>query len=60
MILEMSQMTAFLRLQGVGASCPNLYAYCANNPVIYYDPSEYGLCPNGKTYPAKKKNLFRI
>lgn len=27
----------------------NLYAYCANNPVTYYDPSGYiGLCPNGK------------
>ena len=24
----------------------NLYAYCANNPVMYYDPSGYmGLCP---------------
>ena len=30
----------------------NLYAYCANNPVMYYDPSGYGLSPNGKTYPA--------
>ena len=28
----------------------NLYAYCANNPVMYYDPSGYiGLCPKGKT-----------
>lgn len=35
----------------------NLYAYCANNRVIYYDPSGYGLCPNGKTYPAKKEEL---
>ena len=23
----------------------NLYAYCANNPVMYYDPSGHGLCP---------------
>ncbi|MCX4307824.1 MAG: RHS repeat-associated core domain-containing protein [Acetatifactor sp.] len=35
----------------------NLYAYCANNPVIYYDPSGHGLWPNGKTYPAKKEEL---
>lgn len=27
----------------------NLYAYCANNPVIYYDPSGHVLCLNGKT-----------
>lgn len=27
----------------------NLYAYCANNPVIYFDPSGHiGLCPIGK------------
>ena len=27
----------------------NLYAYCANNLVMYYDPSGYmGLCPKGK------------
>ncbi len=30
----------------------NLYAYCANNPVMYYDPSGNSLCPNGKTNPA--------
>ena len=30
----------------------NLYAYCANNPVIYYDPSGYGLCPIGKMNPG--------
>ena len=30
----------------------NLYAYCANNPVMYYDPSGYAqLCPGGKTNP---------
>ncbi len=23
----------------------NLYAYCANNPVMYFDPSGHGLCP---------------
>lgn len=27
----------------------NLYAYCANNPVMYYDPSGFALCVNGKT-----------
>ncbi len=28
----------------------NLYAYCANNPLMYYDPSGYArLCVNGKT-----------
>lgn len=32
----------------------NLYAYCANNPVMYYDPSGHGLCLNGKTYPAEE------
>ena len=30
----------------------NLYAYCANNPVIYYDPSGYGLCPIEKMNPG--------
>ena len=30
----------------------NLYAYCANNPVMYYDPSGYGLCPIGKMNPG--------
>ncbi|WP_124065275.1 RHS repeat-associated core domain-containing protein [Clostridium sp. E02] len=39
----------------------NLYAYCANNPVVYYDPSGYNECKNedqsdtGST-PAKKAN----
>lgn len=23
----------------------NLYAYCHNNPVVYYDPSGYMICP---------------
>ena len=33
----------------------NLYAYCANNPVIYYDPSGYiGLCLNNKIVQYKK------
>ena len=28
----------------------NLYAYCQNNPITYYDPSGYlGLCPAGKS-----------
>ena len=32
----------------------NLYAYCANNLVMYYDPSGYvGLCPEGKMNPGK-------
>lgn len=26
----------------------NLYAYCGNNPVAYYDPSGYTLTPNSK------------
>ena len=36
----------------------NLYAYCANNSVMYYDPSGYGkksnikLCLNEKTEPG--------
>ncbi len=35
----------------------NLYAYCANNPVIYYDPSGYiGLCPTDKVNQYKKEN----
>ncbi|MDR5588976.1 RHS repeat-associated core domain-containing protein [Clostridium sp. 5N-1] len=25
----------------------NLYAYCGNNPVRYYDPSGYEMCPAG-------------
>ena len=34
----------------------NLYAYCANNPVMYYDPSGYAqLCPGGKTNPESKQ-----
>lgn len=32
----------------------NLYAYCANNPVMYFDLSGYmSLCPNGKYDPTK-------
>ncbi len=35
----------------------NLYAYCANNPVMYYDPSGYvGICPRRKMHPGKKKS----
>ena len=35
----------------------NLYAYCANNPVMYYDPSGYvGLCTRRKMNPAKKRS----
>lgn len=32
----------------------NLYAYYANNPVMYYDPSGYiGICPKSKTNQYK-------
>ncbi|SFT53382.1 RHS repeat-associated core domain-containing protein [Selenomonas sp. GACV-9] len=31
----------------------NLYAYCANDPVDYYDPSGYNDCPN-------KKALYQV
>lgn len=35
----------------------NLYAYCANNPVMYYDPSGYfGICPPNKIDQYKKDN----
>ena len=31
----------------------NLYAYCANNPVMYFDPSGFAqLCINAKTEPG--------
>ena len=31
----------------------NLYAYCQNNPVMYYDPSGYmSLCPEAKFAPT--------
>ena len=31
----------------------NLYAYCQNNPVMFYDPNgHWRLCPNGKLAPA--------
>ena len=34
----------------------NLYAYCANNPVMYYDPSGYvRICTNIKTNSGRKK-----
>ena len=32
----------------------NLYAYCANNPVMYFDPSGFvSLCHNGKYEPTE-------
>ena len=34
----------------------NLYAYCANNPVIYYDPSGFALCPKEFTQPGNDKS----
>ena len=38
----------------------NLYAYCANNPVMYYDPSGYTqLCLNRKTDPGTSPNEIR-
>ena len=33
----------------------NLYAYCRNNPVMYYDPSGFELCPHGKTNPQAEQ-----
>jgi len=34
----------------------NLYAYCQNNPVMYYDPSGYmRICPDAKFAPAAKE-----
>ena len=34
----------------------NLYAYCQNNPITYYDPSGYmGLCPAGKSNPQAEQ-----
>lgn len=49
----------------------NLYAYCANNPVMYYEPSGYWiLCLNGKLEPTnsdfdkirnyRNKDIFEI
>ena len=36
----------------------NLYAYCANNPVMYFDPSGYmSLCKKGKLNPATEITL---
>ena len=33
----------------------NLYAYCGNNPVVYYDPSGYTSTSTGKACPPKGK-----
>ncbi len=34
----------------------NLYAYCQNNPITYYDPNGYmGLCPAGKNNPQEEQ-----
>ena len=45
----------------------NLYAYCENNPVVYYDPSGYALEPisyigSEHLYPVmgKQKNTVKI
>ncbi|WP_354092879.1 RHS repeat-associated core domain-containing protein [Clostridium gasigenes] len=36
----------------------NLYAYCGNNPVVYYDPSGYALCsPNKERIYNEYKDL---
>ncbi|WP_297429539.1 RHS repeat-associated core domain-containing protein [Clostridium sp.] len=34
----------------------NLYAYCANNPVRYWDPSGYERCPEGN---SKERNISK-
>ena len=36
----------------------NLYAYCANNPVIYYDPSGYGELPDWLKVNFQRGNDF--
>ena len=37
----------------------NLYTYCDNNPVIYYDPSGYSACNGpGDKNPIEKKKLL--
>ena len=33
----------------------NLYAYCGNNPVVYYDPSGYASTSIGKACPPQGK-----
>ena len=33
----------------------NLYAYCGNNPVVYYDPSGYASTSTGKACPPQGK-----
>ena len=36
----------------------NLYAYCDNNPVIYYDPSGYSACNGPKDKNLVEKNEY--
>ena len=39
----------------------NLYAYCANNPVMYYDPSGYiRICTNIKTNSGNSKEIDNL
>ena len=38
----------------------NLYAYCGNNPVVYYDPSGYASTSTGKACPPKGKISERV
>ena len=39
----------------------NLYAYCANNPVKYYDPSGYmSLCPGGRRFRGMVMGMLRL
>jgi|GEM_PF-5736163 len=40
----------------------NLYAYCANNPVMYYDPSGYNgiLQCNGAQFAENQEDGYKV
>ncbi|NFD70540.1 DUF3990 domain-containing protein [Clostridium botulinum] len=37
----------------------NLYAYCGNNPVGYWDPSGYEMCPTGNNKQRNSRNVSK-